>query len=308
MSIYLCLSTLEDFEIVNTVKSALENADKPKDIYVGVAATVRDFFYDSVIKQLQDIDNVSIKKFDPVLDRGIGNGRNNARFAYNAQDYIVQVDSHTHFQSGWDTFIINLFNEAVEETGSERTIVTGYLGPYSRDGDMVNIIDKWITYCIYLQENASESINIKRWIRKAIKDMLEVADKQKKFFPANKIGADFMIGNNHWAEYSGLPRNLVFWEEEVIQTILLLDSGFSLAFPNVEMPMTHRHLGKDEMSRQSADRLYMNNHVIEDLINENIKWFVDNYPEACKRYADYSGYDLASGTVSGKIIPNKFCY
>jgi hypothetical protein len=116
-----------------------------------------------------------------------------------------------------------------------------------------------------------------------------------------------MIGNDYWAAYSGLPDDLVFWEEEVIQSVNLLNNGFSLVFPNVDMPMTHRYWGTDmSISRQGADKLYESNIDLTNRVNDNMRSFVKDNPEACAKYAEYCGYDLVTNSLSGKIVPDTY--
>ena len=308
MSIYLSIATLEDFDIADTVISAIQNADDPKGLYIGVAATTNVYFYESAVSHLGHLKRVSVRRYDPIEDRGIGKGRNNAKFAYDGQDYIVQVDSHTHFTKGWDTFVTKLYEESITVTGTDKTIATGYLAPYIKKNGVVEILDTRLRYCVYSDDNFNDQVNIKCWEKMPIGQFPGgIVDKRKKFFPANKIGADFMIGNDYWAAYSGLPDNLVFWEEEVVQSVNLLNNGFALVFPNVDMPMTHRYWGTDmNISRQGADKLYNNDTELSSLVNANMQSFIKNNLDACVRYAEYCGYDLVTNSLSGKIVPDTY--
>src|SRR5512137_635462 len=100
MSVYLAISTLEDYDVADTIRWALSRANRQHQLTIGVAATVGEKFYKDVLKQFEPWTMIKIKRFDPATERGIGKGRNNALHAYNGQDYILQVDSHTHFISG----------------------------------------------------------------------------------------------------------------------------------------------------------------------------------------------------------------
>ena len=312
MSIYISISTLEDTDIVDTVFSALNNASNIKNIHIGVAATVNDSFYKKFVLDLQKINNVNTKQYDPINDRGIGRGRNNARFAYDNQDYMLQIDSHTLFQPKWDSFITSLYDDCIKETKNNKTVMTGYLGPYYKNNGVIDYINGWPGYCFYTDKNITDTINIKNWSKKPIHELPEnIVNhqyRQKKFLPANKIGADFMFGNKNWAEYSGLPMNMIFWEEEVVQSIMLLNSGFSLAYPNVELPLSHRYWNSTKLDRQTADELYDNTQIIDNLINNNINNFIKNNYIACKKYENYCGYDIVSNTVNKRFIPNNFSY
>ena len=306
MSIYLSIASIEDPDIVDTVNWALSSADNPDDLEIGIAITASDKFYDGVIKKIQN-KNVKVKQFDPLLDRGIGKGRNNAKFAYDDQDYIIQVDSHTYFAKGWDSFSIKLFNKSVEETQNNKTLVTGYLPPYIKGSGKVDILNRWLCYSVYTDDDR-KGIPLKDWLVSSIIDFPDgiIEDKTKLFYPANKIGADYIVANKEWATDSGLPKEAIFWEEEVLQSINLIDLGFSLAFANVMPPLAHRHIGHETFKRQTSDELYDDTNQIQMAITKNIKNYIENNKNACIKYKNYCGYDLVSNTINGQRMPTHY--
>ena len=310
MSVYLSVSTLEDEDIADTVRWAVSRAENPSKLTIGIAATVREEFYWSVLRDLMSYPQVKIDLCDPLLERGIGNGRNNALHAYDGQDYVLQVDSHTHFVSGWDDFVGALHDNAVRETGNEKTVVTGYCSAYYKSGDDVRILSPIPRYSVFEDNHIEEDIFIKEWKLWPIRKMYGIVeDRNKTFYPANKMGADLLIANQHWVENTGLPRTALFWEEEIVQAINLLESGFSLAFPNVWAPITHRYHGDNEvLTRARSSDLYDDRDDLVRRMNASMADFIRNNFDACKRYAGYSGYDLTADTLSGIIIPRSYSY
>jgi Glycosyltransferase (GlcNAc) len=306
VSIYLSLSTLEDPEIMDTVRSAILQAKKPEELFIGVAFTTGAAFYERAYDALHSLPNVKLMYLDPHWFSGIGMGRNMARFAYDDQDHIVQTDSHANFTWGWDETVVSLHNKVSNETGY-RTILTGYAPPYRRVKGQVVEADRYLRYSVYLDKKIGGAM-LRDWGKMPVKNFPDNLSQYKDewMLPANKIGADFMVGNKEWAR-TGLPHTAIFWEEEVLQSINLLEDGFSLVFPNVEVPITHRYYAKGEApSRQAADELYESTESIVARINKNVADFIkDNY-DACKRYAEYSGYDLTNDTLSGIVIPRTY--
>lgn len=307
MSIYLSLSTLEDPEIVDTVRSAILQSINPDDLIIGVAATTGAAFYERIHAALYTFPQVRLLHLEPHWFSGIGMGRNMARFAYDDQDYIVQTDSHANFARGWDEEIVYLHDRASDKTGY-RTILTGYAPPYRRVRGQVIESDLFLRYCVYRDTKIGGGAILRDWTKMPVADFPDSMDryKDKWMLPANKIGADFMVGNREWAE-TGLPHTAIFWEEEILQSINLLEDGFSLVFPNVEVPITHRYYARGEApSRQSADELYESTEEIVAKINRNVASFIANNYDACKRYAEYSGYDLTNDTLSGTVVPRGY--
>ncbi len=309
MSIYISLVTLEDRDIVATVSTAVMNASDPSALRIGLAAAVSDDFYHSFIEPLDKYSSVHIKRFSKEDVRGVGKGRSVSRFAYSGEDRILQVDSHTVFQSGWDTKIEEIYQRALQETGNEKTILTAYLGGHTIENNSITIGDSTAKYCVFTNGVFSPLIRLQAWFARPLKEFPPQARvPKKKILPAIKIGANFMFGNKNFADYSGLPNNMVFYEEEIVQTVNLLENGFALAFPNYELPLTHRYDGGDTGERETGTDLFGGNEIPAMLTTMNLYDFISGNADACERYKAYSKYDIVTGMVRPFHIPESFQY
>lgn len=308
MSIYVQIATIEDNSITSTVESAYENAAYPEDLYIGIAATVSDAFFKEKIMPLIKYPNVSIKRFDPNIHRGLGKGRVNSRFAYDDQDYILQVDAHTLFEKNWDRFILKVLDKAIEETGNPKTLVTAYLGRYGNRGGKDTVLDNSTGYSLWPEKNVTNKVPLKGVKVTKIEDFPDdaLSDKSRVFYPSNRVAGNFIFGNREWANYHGWSGEETFWEEEILPAISLLNNGFSLVFPNFPMPLTHKYYDEDP-ERQLMDEIFDRVDDINDLAISYIKKFVSENWEACEKYRDYAGYDLATNTVTYKVyVPDKY--
>jgi hypothetical protein len=308
MSIYVQIATIEDDSITSTVMSAYETAKNPGDLYIGIAATVGQHFYDEKISPLRVLPNVSVKKFDPITDRGLGKGRVNSRFAYTDQDYILQIDAHTLFQNNWDRFIPVVLERAIRETGNKKTLITGYLGSYGENNGTPSVIDNWSGYSAWSERNVTDRVPLKNVSVARIKDIPDevVFDRSGIFYPSNRVAGNFIFGNKSWAEYHGWSGEETFWEEEVLPAISLLDQGFSLVFPNMPLPLTHRYREEDP-KRQVMDDMFQNINEINNLAISYIGRFVNENWDACEKYREYSGYSLATNTLTHNVyIPERY--
>lgn len=309
-TIYIQIATIEDQNLIDTVRSAMESASHPDRVSIGIAATVSQGFYESVHDDISKYINVRMKRFDPILDRGLGKGRVNSRFAYDNQDYILQVDAHTLFQRGWDDFLISLHDEAIAETGNPKTLVTGYLGKYSIENGRPVIIDQHTGYSVWSKLDVTPHIPLKNVVIKKISDFPEHAlgDRTRRFYPSNRVAGNFIFGDMYWAEFHGWSGMETFWEEEVLPAISLLDHGFSLVFPNMELPLTHRYYG-DDLTRQLMNDIFDDQEEITRLANECLNFFIINNEEQCEIYRDYSGYDLATNELTFKVyVPERYTF
>jgi hypothetical protein len=126
MSIFISIPSYRDPELLRTVKSAIENADSPDDLYFGIVA--QDI--DSAIPNLSFVKNLSLQKMHPKFARGAGFARSEGMKLYSGQDYYIQVDSHTIFVKGWDTKCISIHNRAKEISGNDNVIISSFPQSY----------------------------------------------------------------------------------------------------------------------------------------------------------------------------------
>lgn len=307
-TLYIQIATIEDHNLVDTVESAFATASNPSRVYVGVAATAGQKFFDDCTALLAPLENVRIKRYDPVKDRGLGRGRVHSRFAYAGQDYVLQIDAHTLFEHGWDDFLIDLHKRAVVETGNPKTLVTGYLGPYTVENGKAVPTSHHSGYSVWSTQDVSPIIPLRNIVVTKIVDFPDhiLSDKSREFYPSNRVAGNFIFGDIEWAKFHGWSGNETFWEEEVTPAITLLDNGFSLVFPNMNLPLTHRYYG-DDLTRQLMNDIFEDQSDIPRLANEYLRNFVDNNQDACNKYREYSGYDLATNSLTLKVfIPNSY--
>lgn len=282
-TIFIAMPTLNDTETEHTINNALNSASDASKIFIGVACTSTKDFYDDLVEKFGSNPNVKLEWFEISENNiGVGFGRNKAMSMYNNEDLILQIDSHTYFRNNWDLDIRTLWEEAIQETKSEKTIVTCYLPLYKHTSDQGRVAESFnSTYSRFSRIKRSDYVGLPQHSNTPLAQFPEYLRAQyenKKYFPAMKISAHFTIGNHLWAENYGLPENTAFWEEEVIQTINLLGSGFSLVFPNTDVPLCHLYSNdlKDNNQLNVSQR-----YTIEKLFNylgiEDPKKFIQNY-------------------------------
>jgi hypothetical protein len=242
MSIYVAMPTLVDNQTKFTITYLFATADNPSDITVGLPFMTPEFWYKDHLEFLEAYPNVKHSLFkDPVPNLEIGVGRANSLSFYSGEDYVLQVDSHTFFDKGWDTKLIKMHQEAVAETKNEKTILTAYLSHYThpKNGERNRPNAGIAKYPFFWFQRWDEIPNMPMWTDTEIYSLPESIRPTKDYLPCVKVNAQFVFGNKHYAENTGLPLSTVFFEEELFQTANLLDSGFSLVFPNQAIPVSH---------------------------------------------------------------------
>ena len=134
MNIFISIASYRDPELQWTIKSAIENANNPDNLYFGVVHQG----VDSELFDIQEIKNISIIKMHPKEARGAGYARAKAMELYSGQEYFLQVDSHTRFVPGWDAICIDQLNRAKNISGHSKVILSYFPAPFEpeRNGGM----------------------------------------------------------------------------------------------------------------------------------------------------------------------------
>ena len=113
-TIYISIAACKEEFLAQTIKSALENADKPDLLYFGIANMVideKDFLSDLVFQHPR-LNYVEIKHERPL---GTGIGRMMASILnHRDHEYLLQVDAHNIFEKGWDTTLKQYYNDLLE--------------------------------------------------------------------------------------------------------------------------------------------------------------------------------------------------
>ena len=137
----------------------MSNSDRQKTIFVSVAAfcdpwlrfTIDGLFAKAefpqrlrvaVVDQSQDQNRAWLEQaaywsqvgyvnLHPVETRGVSWARNIAFSLYGGEDYLLQIDSHTHFDQGWESRLIELLESC--RARAERPIISTYPPPFEFD-------------------------------------------------------------------------------------------------------------------------------------------------------------------------------
>lgn len=123
--IFIQISSYHDYELPNTIKSALKNASGQYQINIGV----HHIYHKKDDIELPDLPNVKIIKSKAPKNLGMGIGRKIAHSLYNNETYYMQVDAHTRFNKNWDLSLVNQIKE-YKSLGVKKPILTCYPGNY----------------------------------------------------------------------------------------------------------------------------------------------------------------------------------
>lgn len=124
MSIFISIASYRDPELSRTIRSAIDNATYPEELYFSVVLQE----IEREEPDLSWVSNLSLTKMHPKFARGAGYARYLAIQEYQNQDYFLQIDSHTLFEKGWDELCIDQLNKA-QEIADNKKIILSYFPP-----------------------------------------------------------------------------------------------------------------------------------------------------------------------------------
>jgi hypothetical protein len=113
-TIFISIASCKEEFLVQTIKSAIENSDRPDLLYFGIANTViddKDFLSDPIFEDPR-INYIDVKHERPL---GTGVGRLlSSILNHRDHEYLLQVDAHNIFEKGWDTTLKNYYNDLLK--------------------------------------------------------------------------------------------------------------------------------------------------------------------------------------------------
>ena len=319
MSIYISISCFgTDAELEQTIKSAAKNSVLNSGLHFGIALIgTREVhgggkFISELIRDLPQNQEYTIKEYEILEEIGVGAARNAAKSLYSGQDYFLQIDSHTYFSYRWDETLIEYLEKATRMTNNAKTVLTATLGSYTYDE--FGITPKQVPdganfyYSIWNGKKNEEIIpsfehddacNVTATLMRMVADT--------DLAPSAKVTGAFMFGGKEFANRRPLPEGIIFWEEEIIQSIELIDEGFSLASPHIPAAL-HHFYKYDETNtgrgkRTDVDQEYMLRGVdwTERRAQMVDMWrsYINNpaNQKKIKVFEKYAGIDLRSGVV-----------
>jgi len=121
--IFINIASYNDIQVYETIKSLWQNTDNFANLIVSIC-------WQSDTKLNIDIPNVYITWFLLSEAKGVGYARAIAHNLYSGSDYYLTIDSHTLFQKGWDTQIINDY-QRLQSIYGDKVIISSYAPGWS---------------------------------------------------------------------------------------------------------------------------------------------------------------------------------
>lgn len=311
-TIFVSLTSLPDKELVPTLNNIFSAAEYPERISVGLIAFGMSNKEKKILKEISKDKDISLKFVKiprgdikkKLSTLGLGKNRSAALDLYNNQDYVLQIDAHSFLSDNWDSILINLHNDAKNEVGNKNPILTGYATPYKYIDGKRQFYGNGFNYCYFYEDNMFYDC-IPSW-----RDENLPYHEGKRFIPAIKFCANFVFADGSFAKSNSLPKDVIFFEEEILQSVELFSQGYAFVFPIVDSPIVGHLYGHDaskENGRVAISDLFpkgdpINRPDIANGIRSFYLSYLANNAEKVKRYEEYAKINLRLGTFRKKMI------
>jgi hypothetical protein len=128
--IFVQIASYRDPQLLPTIQQALARADHPERLIFGIC-----WQYDETENpdQFDGDPQFRVNKYHYSESQGLGWARNKTNSLLKDEKFTLQLDSHHRFVQGWDTMMIEDYEQA--STMSKKPILSTYLTPFSVDID-----------------------------------------------------------------------------------------------------------------------------------------------------------------------------
>lgn len=143
-TIFLNIPAYEDPFLIQTIESALSNADFPENLFFSIASQYKSYPEPDFKKYREQVGVIRYE----VETRPSSNFIRNQLLStfYSNQDYLMLIDSHTVFAKHWDTALIKDYGDLEKLYGDKVIIskqVPGIAGKISTFDNISNELTKW---------------------------------------------------------------------------------------------------------------------------------------------------------------------
>ena len=166
MTIFISVASYRDPELERTIRSALDNAASPQDLYFGVMLQE----FERFAPDLSWVPNLTLQTIHPKMARGAGYARAQIVPMYSGQDYFLQIDSHTIFEKNWDQLCIDQYKKA-QEVSKNNKIILSYFPPpfYVESNKQISIVKNSKTQLPYATKQKPMLTKRGEWTAERVK-------------------------------------------------------------------------------------------------------------------------------------------
>lgn len=327
-SIFVSIPSIEDSELIPTIFNALNSAENPDRIFIGVgySSELNNIFTKKKLtEKFKDYPNVQFKFLNWKNNYGVSYGRLASYEFYENQDYFLQVDAHTMFDKKWDSTLIDLFKRSKNLIKEDKMVISGYPAHYhyNSSGQRLLVDNNWRLLTVKFN-GGTYADRVFSDPKKAPEDHFSKLvpswedidpqhlweDYEREFLYAAKVSGGLIFGDQNFGnDYMNMyPYNYSFFEEEVLSSVELFNLGYKFVCPTSNVPIAHLYSAHINEYGGSRKFYQMSNPLAEKYKALYLEYISANY-DKLRKYEEAMGVDLIQNKVVGAIKkPKNFEY
>lgn len=223
--IFLSIASYRDPDLINTVRSAFDNATYPADIFFSVFSQAEEHEH----PDLSFVDQLRYQKSHWSESLGACWAREIATRDL-VGDYFLQIDSHSRFVKGWDEMLINAYKKAQQHWG-ERIWLTNYPDAFELGEDGNAVLQPLQTFYKLRAHWHSDS----RMVMGAWEEVRDTENGEEQHF----MSANCMFAETKLAAEIPYDRELYFTGEEPSLGLRAYTRGMKLISPPIKFMYTN---------------------------------------------------------------------
>jgi hypothetical protein len=296
VKIYVSLASYRDPYLQSTIDSLFCEADNPDNITVGCFMHVleKDFAGSGLERTYDDKVKYEIEVAGKLFS--VTECRNRSlKWLDDTYDYILQIDSHSRFDQGWDTRLI----EMLKETSDDRAVLSGALPVFDilEDGEEVKSKQP---YPVSFEMHTSSTME---WILRSYdlspRGVVLEREPGKNYAKHWYLTGHFIFSKAEYFKSVPQPDWVLFWGEEVLNGARTFTAGWNVYIP-INIPVYHLYSDRIKRPRLNDDfpseyfprRDFTTNRIIDILSRKEIRYGDLFDKRSLDEFYDFVGHDL----------------
>ena len=231
--ILVSIASFCDTDLINTIKSLIEEAFDSDRVYIGLHLQDNEDFYKKILSY--NFKNLKIKFTPTELTKGVHWARNKVKEElYDNEDYFLQLDSHSRVKKNWDNILINQY----KSFGLEKVILSTYPNHFDIPDEEKKYLLKPNNAPLKVFAFLNDDIEDNRLQVKNIESL-----KDYEMVNAYWISGGFFFTSKKWLKEVVYSDYIVYKGEEDIMTLLSFLKGWNLKLAS-EATVWHNYNAK----------------------------------------------------------------
>lgn len=307
--IYVSLASYRDPYLQSTIDSLFCESDFPNNIKVGcfIHALPEEMDTLKLERTYDGKVEYSIERAGQMFSVTECRNRSLA-WLTDEYDYILQVDAHTRFDQGWDTYLINL----IESIEYDKPILSGSLSTFDikEDGEEVKTYMKSCR-SFYMNNEDTKRAFLHSYDLAPNGHILPLIEG-KNYAIDWYLAGHFIFAPAAYFKSIPQPDWVLFWGEEVINGVRAFTAGWNVYIPE-DIPLYHLYspvikrprLWEDFPDGFFSRRDYTSNRIVDIMINKNIQEGDLFYERSLEEFYNHVGCNLGELFDNWRTLRNE---